>query len=412
MTDESGLRQRGAAAATSSKTVDRYGTAGPKPEDRPAPVYTKGGGLTLGKLFRFQFAAITPFVGVFVALPRMMQLRRLAPLKVCGRDVDTWTSCGTGGGGFTAVHELPYYLFAIWVSVQFLYNFICTAVIDPGTIPEEEMSDLPHDEDGHYKVILAGGEDSGLRWLPRWCKYSNVFKPPQCHYSRSGGCLVLRMDHYCWVTGSVIGIRNHGHFILMTFFAWVGLIHALTMSAIALYSVQPLISSVSFKISKNLMDGIGDMTMFDMMFELVPLRILINMLGYQIVLLVAVTSFAMCCLIPLCYHNYVALSGKTVLAKQAPKQARDRVFIDEECDPIWILPGGISKGGLFATLHQLLGSGYLMRLLVPCRGNVDVLAEIRPELNPGTSVRLMKMVENMRKELAEKKQKEKEENGT
>merc|ERR1712139_269753 len=51
------------------------------------------------------------------------------------------------------------------------------------------------------------------------------------------GRCVLRMDHYCVTVENVVGVRNHGYFVLMVGFGCLGLFYAILMILFALSRV-------------------------------------------------------------------------------------------------------------------------------------------------------------------------------
>ena len=76
----------------------------------------------------------------------------------------------------------------------------------------------------------------GLYYAPRYCSVCNLWKPPRSHHDSMTEKCVLRMDHYCPFTGNVIAVKNHGHFLLMYFFAAIALIYGLGLSALVLHT--------------------------------------------------------------------------------------------------------------------------------------------------------------------------------
>ena len=77
--------------------------------------------------------------------------------------------------------------------------------------------------------------DLELYYQPRIDKTVNMWKPPRSHFDSVTKRTVIRMDHFCPFTGNVIGILNHGHFILMYFFAHIGLGYGLVQILLTLH---------------------------------------------------------------------------------------------------------------------------------------------------------------------------------
>ena len=56
----------------------------------------------------------------------------------------------------------------------------------------------------------------------RYCWKCKAVKPPRSHHCSKTDRCVLRMDHYCWFTGNVVGLRNHKVFLIHAVHAWLG----------------------------------------------------------------------------------------------------------------------------------------------------------------------------------------------
>lgn len=194
--------------------------------------------LFMNRAGRVGLAALVPLVGVVFALPRALVLQHSTPL--CLRPGmyhprGILISC-SGEPLVTVDYCLRAYwyhfAFAIWVSIQFVYNFAAASFCEPGyAIPASSGT-------GHFPVIgrRANGDLMNLSFfVPRWCAFCRSWKPPRAHHSTKVGCCVFRMDHYCITVENIVGARNHGYFVLMVAFGGCGLLYGLVMAGFTVY---------------------------------------------------------------------------------------------------------------------------------------------------------------------------------
>jgi hypothetical protein len=97
-----------------------------------------------------------------------------------------------------------------------------------------EMADLSAEKLRDNNVLDE--YDIKLFYAPRFCHICQLWKPPRSHHDSVTGKVYLRMDHFCPFTGNVIAVRNHGHFILMYFYAVIGLLYSLFHIAMILWT--------------------------------------------------------------------------------------------------------------------------------------------------------------------------------
>ncbi|CAK0902305.1 unnamed protein product [Prorocentrum cordatum] len=127
--------------------------------------------------------------------------------------------------GLGLAARLFHYAFAVWVSVQFLYNFAMTQWTEPGS---SRLAKPVFEVTGQFELDCSLGERASaeakpmqLMYAPNYCERCQYWKPPRSHHCSICAKCVLRMDHHCPFTGNCIGIRNHGFFVLFWFFATV-----------------------------------------------------------------------------------------------------------------------------------------------------------------------------------------------
>jgi len=132
-------------------------------------------------------------------------------------------------GCVSFISRAPHWAIALFCTVQFVYNFAMTQFTPAGDCKGIE----PPNANGQFTMAPCrpadGGDEVILKYAPNFCGHCKSFKPPRAHHcSRCNKC-ILRMDHHCPFTGTCIGFRNHGHFLLMYFFATLGLCYALVV---------------------------------------------------------------------------------------------------------------------------------------------------------------------------------------
>ncbi|CAJ1428858.1 unnamed protein product, partial [Effrenium voratum] len=325
--------------AIPGSAMKRRGPCKPKeaaaaPADEPRQVL-----LFAARLARCFSVSAVPLAGL-VALPKSAPLclqRTLLPS-------DMWRPCGAVGEGHM---EAPKYVLALWLSVQFLYNFIKSCFSDPGRCTDTAP------EDGRYRVPVPWSDQ--LFFLPRWCEHCRRWKPPRAHHSKRLGRCVLRMDHYCAITGNVVGQRNHGSFLLMVFFGHIGLLYALFMVARTfLLAWRPYweLFAVFAKYARKR----GNYYQWLILGG--HLHVLKALLGFEVCLLLVLAVLALLLLAPLLRHLRLALEGTTRLEELG---SRDVIELSE--DQVMCLQCGDFSRGPWQELLGLLGRRWMWRLL-------------------------------------------------
>mmetsp|Transcript_83217 Transcript_83217/g.239232 ORF Transcript_83217/g.239232 Transcript_83217/m.239232 type:complete len:436 (-) Transcript_83217:59-1366(-) len=318
------------------------------------------------KLFTLAIVAIVPLFGTVGFMPMVM-----LSLDIEG-----------------VMMQLPFYLVAIWISVQFLYNFAMSQFTDPGSpvhikptyeaIGQFEM--VFADEPGRPRVTQVDS-DLPLLYAPNWCDHCAHWKPPRTHHCSFCKRCTLRMDHHCPFSGNCIGARNHGHFVIMYIFAFLGLFYSLALCAAAIYTfpTSKAKTSAAYAIGDLLgvkqspatkwMTGItGFIASFALqIFIRTNLQIALQTI-FTGVALAAVLSFG----IPaLCF----AATNVTMLEHNFPMKEYVQVKSQVYCP---LGPGFYNKG-IHANMVELLGRKWLLRLLLPTKGSgPDMQAAIAP----------------------------------
>lgn len=109
---------------------------------------------------------------------------------------------------------------------------------DPGTLKSTMQ---PHDAvRGQYEMNVPEEfkeELKQVKYAPRFCNFCANWKAPRSHHCRRCKKCIIRMDHHCPFLFNCIGIRNHGNFLLMHTFAFIGMIHILILCAYVFFAM-------------------------------------------------------------------------------------------------------------------------------------------------------------------------------
>lgn len=120
-----------------------------------------------------------------------------------------------------------------WLEV---WSYLSTSFTDPGTpeCPEWQAwadhnrgdDSLEQKSDSTLSIEKSVQDDraqSSGRKIVRpgqrtFCNKCNCVRPERAHHCKFKGTCVLRMDHFCWLTGNCVGWRNNKQFILTLFY--------------------------------------------------------------------------------------------------------------------------------------------------------------------------------------------------
>lgn len=300
------------------------------------------------KVFTFTIVAVVPVFGLAITLSHVLSL---------------WT-------GSSLACRLRHWFISIWLVTQFLYNFFMTQWTDPGGSKDQKP---PYETTGQYELQLDAGEN--ILFAPNFCEHCQHWKPPRSHHCSFCQRCVLRMDHHCPFTGTCIGMRNHGHFILMYIFAIVGLLYALAMCASVLWlntgsGKNPFGDTTWGKKNMPLFSpGISGFiaSIALQIFMTAGMEVGVMIIG-TVVALIAVLSFG-------CPALWMASSGMTIIEHQFPMKEYVQIKPQVYCP----LGPGFYQRRWFENLGVLLGPRWWLRFLLPTRGGT---IDIRPALAP------------------------------
>jgi len=316
------------------------------------------------KMFSLGLMSIVPVYGIVWFMPRLLE------------------GVGCTGWFCTSSH----YMFACWVAMQFLYNFFMTQWTDAGG---SRLVKPTYEATGQFEMILS--EDAGtdekqsdhsaiksVLYAPNWCELCQHWKPPRSHHCSFCDRCVLRMDHHCPITGNCIGMRNHGHFVLMYFFAFIGLFYSLGMC-------MTMIVSTELKIHK---DSKGSPSFMDKMlrqsgfasgltgFVLSLLMRVIEDTGHEVAIQTVITlvalGFVLSCGLP---ALHLVFTNQTLLECHFPMKEYVQIKPQVYCP----LGPGFYRRSWKSNFQDLLGSRWHLRLWLPTRGGP---VDLRPGVSP------------------------------
>lgn len=279
-----------------------------------------------------------------------------------------------------------HYMFAIWVATQFLYNFFMTQWTDAGGSRSVKPR---YEATGQFEMIIDEGSGTdekpsdvpaikSVLYAPNWCELCQHWKPPRSHHCSFCERCVLRMDHHCPITGNCIGIRNHGHFILMYLFAFLGLSYSFGMCAVAILSTD-LAGHGQLGPSASLMDKMLRQSGFASGLTGLVLSLLMhvfNRAGMEISIQTVITLVAcgvvLCCGLP---ALHLVFTNQTLLECHFPMKEYVQIKPQVYCP----LGPGFYRRNWKLNVKDLLGARWYMRLWLPtCGGPVD----LRPAVSP------------------------------
>lgn len=341
------LRQRSHVVAPASQPPDEEQPPQRPPDDnrhrgRCSSCCYRFLGSRCFKAITLSIVSVVPLYGFGVALPTLLE-----------RCQCTGWFC-----------MLRHWIFATWVSVQFLYNFGMSQFVDPGGTlglkPAVEAT-------GQFELSLGSAGDKVL-FAPNWCETCQYWKPPRSHHCSFCQRCVLRMDHHCPWVGNCIGMRNHGHFFLMYVYSMLGLFYCLGLCFWVVHRddggrlqrhesvpyVSPGIAGFMAYLCMQVLVAAGPELGFFVIFAGVAL--------------VVVLSFG-------CPALYFALVGRTMLEHQFPLKEYVQLQPQVYCP----LGPGFFQHRWWQNVRLILGPHWAWRLLLPLRGGVpDVAAALVP----------------------------------
>lgn len=323
------------------------------------------------KLFTFSIVAVVPVVGVFFALPRAL---------------DTL-------GYQESLLQLWHYAYAIWISVQFLFNFGSAQWTDPGSAATHKPV---YEVTGQYEMVLSANDDEAkevLLFAPNYCEHCQHWKPPRSHHCSICRRCTLRMDHHCPFTGNCIGMRNHGHFLLMYAFAFLGLFYSAAICFFSLLHASrsrqaATVAAEVIKMHPTTSGGAGHSlsAWFSSQYTTSLVGVLVSLtvkmvlaVGVELALQSVVTAIALCAVLGMgSPFVYLTLTNQTILESQFPMKEYVEIQPRVYCP----LGPGFYRRSLVENIIDVLGPKWWLRFLLPTRaGSVD----LRPALSPTPS---------------------------
>lgn len=288
--------------------------------------------------------------------------------------------------------EARQYALAGWLSVQFLYNFLMTQLTDPGG---SQLVKPVLEVTGQFELDLGSSSgadaDKTLPYAPRWCDHCRRWKPPRSHHCSVCQRCTLRMDHHSPLAGCCIGIRNHGHLVLMFTFALLGLLYAAALlvhdASVHFAEVSKLLSRK--EIVQHLMrkrDPLGPIV------TLAPK--LFKIIGYEAPILAVLTSIALPVVcawgIPVAW---LAASNVTFLEQEYPL----REYVEFQPKVYCPLGSSFYYRSVRSSLIEIMGRRWIWRLLLPVAGGpVDLTPATRPTASARGLVEMERLREQVR----------------
>lgn len=311
------------------------------------------------KIFTFSVVSVTPVFGILVAMPVLLQQVGLTG----------WLS------------TIFCYALSLWISVQFLYNFGMAQWVDPGGSRTVKPT---FEATGEFEVNLTEDETQPpleLRYAPNWCEHCAHWKPPRSHHCSVCKRCILRMDHHCPFVGNCIGMRNHGHFLIMYVFAMFGTTYSVALSFAAIYCGIHSVQAGSFAshfekdLQEYLLSRSATISGLTGWISMIVVKILLT----QHIVIVLQATFSIIAWIFVFGTGFsavnVACSNWTVLESMFP----NKEFVQVKHQVFCPLGFGFYSRGWKRNLLDLVGEKWLLRLLIPTRGGpIDISPGVRP----------------------------------
>jgi len=321
----------------------------------------------------------TPVYGIVFALPHMLD-------KI-------------GITSFWAV--VFHHCLASWLSTQFVFNFVATQWTHPGSAklakPDREVT-------GQFEMACSSEfEDAQkLHYAPNWCQKCHHWKPPRSHHCGQCGICTLRMDHHCPFTGTCIGLKNHGHFLLFYSFAVIGLAYSAVLCTLALTSnghlsawrsqINKSMPDSALAIDRHLVSGLAGLMV----------RIVIEILhkkGLEILVMSIMTVVAFIFVIAMGVPAWqLALQNTTTMERLFPMKEYVEIKDQVYCP---LGPGFYSQGWK-QNLKDVLGPLWWKRLLIPSREGPDLRIGVSPSASKVGEEALCARVKQVREHGVEK----------
>jgi len=303
------------------------------------------------KVLILAVAGVVPLWGILIALPGILDKRGCADF----------------------LQRVRHYVFSSWVAIQFLYNFAMAQFTDPGGCKHIKPK---YEATGQFEMVLgSSGTTDTLLYAPNFCEHCQHWKPPRAHHCSICRRCVLRMDHHCPFVGNCIGMRNHGHFVLMYIFAIIGLIYSLVQCFYVLFggvASDNFWKQAFFKHTPMFTTGIaGFATAFALHAFLVAGPAIALQSIATLIALIAVLIFGL-------PQLYLVATGATMLEVSFPLKEYVQIKPQIYCP----LGPGFYRLRWWRHFRDILGPQWYLRLFLPVRGG---LLDLQPAISPSPS---------------------------
>lgn len=126
-------------------------------------------------------------------------------------------------------------LFGLVIVFNIYFNYICCALVPPGSPPSNK-------DPGKYlgeKIDVIDGRkvrkvNYNLMIKPgvvyKYCKQCKSVKPPRAHHCSITGKCILEFDHFCPWVGQTVGYRNYRYFVLFMVYLFTGCMYCLVIT--------------------------------------------------------------------------------------------------------------------------------------------------------------------------------------
>jgi len=299
--------------------------------------------------------SVTPVYGVYYALPQVLEK-----------------------SGITSYWAVVFHhCLSAWLSTQFIFNFVATQWTHPGSAklvkPDREVT-------GQFEMACSSEFEDAQRLLyaPNWCQKCHHWKPPRSHHCSQCGICTLRMDHHCPFTGTCIGLKNHGHFLLFYFFAVIGLAYSAVMCVLALTANGAFAEWRSLIYKKMPDSALGMDRHLVTGLAAILVRILMEILqkkGMEVLIQSILTVVTFLIVLAMGTPAWqLAMNNTTTMERLFPMKEYVEIKDQVYCP---LGPGFYSQGWK-QNLKDVLGPLWWKRLLIPSRDGPDLRIAVNP----------------------------------
>eukprot|EP00929_Paragymnodinium_shiwhaense_P061272 TRINITY_DN30598_c0_g1_i1.p1 TRINITY_DN30598_c0_g1~~TRINITY_DN30598_c0_g1_i1.p1 ORF type:complete len:423 (-),score=84.49 TRINITY_DN30598_c0_g1_i1:225-1493(-) len=317
------------------------------------------------KCFTVALASFIPVHGICVVLPHVMAL-------------------GARRGVSTSLLAPFLYTVALWLSVQFLYNFAMVAFSEPGYC--RGIRPTASEATGRFSLLPHGDEASvgrlsQVKYAASWCESCSHWKPPRTHHCRQCNRCTLKMEQHFYLAGNCVGLKNAGNFVLMFLFAVAGLVvSALVVGLGFLARAEAITKRLEYVVRKSsLHHKLGPSsnfeqflsncwkqseTVLELLWQLLATmpEVLEQDIGITLVFHLVATVLALILSLSIGVPAIIGvLGGTTGMEESYPFKE----FIELTSEVFCPLGPGFYRQGYIKNLQDVLGRRILLRLVLP-----------------------------------------------